>query len=238
MRPWINRAGCNLWPHLQSRHVGGLQSLLQGLAEEIITDGGPCWHRSYATGGVPLNQRQSGRKRRTKKNNRSTLMQTNFAADIFSSNLSIRFDKSHLARGCWRDRAAVGSAGESQRRRQLALRNWPRARRPAVAQRNGTHPCWASHSAGGSRWAPLLTNIHTRRSTLSSSVIIGWPARCIGGIKSSDSPTGSLPHRQTCPQTWSLLPVGKSLFFIFSLRIKQRDDSKVPYLLLTTNMSL
>lgn len=131
-------------------------------------------------------------------------MQTNFAADICSYNLSIRFDKSHLAWGCRRDRAAVGSAGESQRCRQLALRNWPRARRPAVAQRHGTHPCWASYSAGGSRWAPLLTNIHTRRNTLSSFVIIGSPARCIGGIKwlwltdwksssSSDMPSNMKP---------------------------------------------
>lgn len=162
-------------------------------------------------------------------------MQTNFAADICSYDLSIRFDRSHLARGCRRDRAAVGSAGQSQRCRQLALCDWPRARRPAVAQRHGTHPCWASHSAGGSRWAPLLTNIDTRRNTLSSSVIIGWRAHCIGGIKLSDSPTGSLPHRQTCPQTWSLLPEGKSLFFIFSLRIKQKDDSKVPYLVKFTS---
>lgn len=54
---WIECSGSNLRPHLQSGHVGGLQSLLQGLAEEIITDWGPCRHRSRIIGGVSLNQR-------------------------------------------------------------------------------------------------------------------------------------------------------------------------------------
>lgn len=62
---WIECSGFNLRPHLQSGHVGGLQRLLQGLAEEVITDWGPCRHGSCIVGGVSLNQRPRGGERRT-----------------------------------------------------------------------------------------------------------------------------------------------------------------------------
>lgn len=148
--PWIKCLGFNLGPHLQSGHVGGLQRLLQGLAEEIVTDRGPRRHRSHVAGGVSLNQR-----RREK-----TLWQTPQQKYAPGRPSAGRWD-SHLAGGRRRDRAAVGGAGQSQGRRQLALGDGPRTRRPAVAQRYWTHARWASHSAGGSSWAPLLTNIHT-----------------------------------------------------------------------------
>lgn len=54
--------------HLQSGHVGGLQSLLQSLTEEIVTDWGPCWHGGYTTGGVRLNHTQNDSKEQQKIN--------------------------------------------------------------------------------------------------------------------------------------------------------------------------
>lgn len=67
--------------------------------------------------------------------------------------------------GCsWGDGAAFRRAGQSQRRGQLALRDRPRARRPAVAQRHRTHPRRAHHSVGGPGWTPL-EQTHTQETT-------------------------------------------------------------------------
>lgn len=112
-------------------------------------------------------------------------------------------NKSDLAWRCWSDGAAVRCAGEGQSRRQLALRYWSRARRATVTQRHWTHSCWASCSAGGTRWAPLS---HTFRHTEIQSGPLGTISLPVHEIWCADSPTGSLPRRRTCLQTWSLLP--------------------------------
>lgn len=56
---------CIRFPHtnLESRHVGGLQSLLQSLAEEVVADRGPCRHWGDAAGGVGLQHRQNDRQK-------------------------------------------------------------------------------------------------------------------------------------------------------------------------------
>lgn len=150
-------------------------------------------------------------------------MQTNFVTEViiffFSLNVSIIFEsfsrryKSHLAWSCWSDCAAVRSTGESQSCGQLALRYWPRARRSTVAQRHWTHSCWGPHSVGGTCWAALLQTF-THRNTFRPSSIIGFSWHCSCCSKQSDSRTGNLPHHQTCPQTWSLLPDKSNYLYI------------------------
>lgn len=48
--------------HLESGHVGGLQSLLESLTEQVVTDRGPRWHRRDVIGGVHLHMREKDSK--------------------------------------------------------------------------------------------------------------------------------------------------------------------------------